>query len=716
MPVDLPTTGEVSHLCHTKSSWAQDWTERALLQCLQITDALAPSHSSATFSHVYGTGMMPAIGSRPADHVPTVLTKPNLLGHYVRVTLSNGIRWWGILVEQDDQQLGTLNGTASGRISYTAYALTFLLERGAPLRQTKVKTGTAATSLINIGIPFNGGSDGRKERTRVSGANFDTTLKCFTDRTMTTAPELWTARRAMEYLIAEFPLKNSSDTEQIPLHMSIESKRCLEYDLPEIRYHGMNRWELLSQLVDRRRGLVMYTKITAAGQLEIVVDSSGKEQTTLPGGAIVPRNRNQRTYDFDDAVNVSGCSVSTSAVQFYDQVEVIGEPLGVVFSVSPATTNGQLEPDWGTTEETEYNTAASADTGYSALSTADKKAANADARARDKFAPVYSWWRLKSDWDGKGRSESTGEPNNPAVIKLKDDGELEYDEVAKYWVDGLRFADFVPMRPNVDYTEDVDPDIDSRDDDQQKDYLAPIVWVKPGRVNEQSGSLDKGWVHAERLNAAIDADSTKRPHEWSMQIKERKDAPGLILEVVGKPQHFAAIGAFTGTGNSTHDPVPSSGAINLRDWIATVYMPLQQHVRCVHPKPVDVTSGDVKRVLSIPLARCHCDYLVSGTVVKVEKGDIKTTTGGLLRDDRDRARDLAKLAYQWYGTPRQTLNLNFRGIPTGFAVGQLITAVNQDGTSQQINTVISSITLDLQGYSTSVRTNFAELDFLGLMV
>jgi hypothetical protein len=41
--------------------------------------------------------------------------------------------------------------------------------------------------------------------------------------------------------------------------------------------------------------------------------------------------------------------------------------------------------------------------------------------------------------------------------------------------------------------------------------------------------------------------------------------------------------------------------------------------------------------------------------------------------------------------------------------------VKQDGVTQDVNTVISSVTFDLQGTSTQVQTAFSELDLIGVV-
>lgn len=702
----LITAEDISHLCYTKSTWGASWTERSLLICRSLSDAVAPSHSTATFFQTYGREMWPKIGSRPKDLSETTVQKPDYLGHYVKVETSNGIKWYGIIVEAEDSQDGTLNGVPTGRVSMTAMGLSFLLERAEPINRTKFKTADG-TDFIEQAIPFNAGSDGRTGRTRLATGNYDPTSKCFTDKTVTSGAQRWKAKDAFEYLSKDFSPTDTTKSKRIPLAMSMASAACLDYELPRIDYAGMNLWQIFNRLVDRRRGLMMYTAINGANQLELVIDSSSQSQISLPSGSIVPANRNKRTYTFDGAVNIDDARVRSSAIQQYDQVVCRGENIGVVFTVSPADSTGQIIPDWGASEKTDYNTACSGDTNYGSLTDTEKAASNADYRARDDLSRVFSWWRLDTTWDGKGHND--GGDNNPAAFHVTENDTPWTDTVGLYWIDGLRFADYMPLRPGVDYSGEVTPDTDS-DDDEQRDYLAPAVFFQLEAIGTTTG--DDGWVYAEHVNRAVDCGDTKREYQWSVQVIIRDDVPGLILQVVGGQQHFIAQDEYT--ENGTYETIPSNEGVDLRSFLATVYMPMQRPVMARYPSNAVVTSGDVKRVLTLNVPDCWLDWLVPGTVVSVSSGELQQTDGGWLRDDRDRLRDIARLAYSWYSQPRRSLALSFRAITSGFAVGQLVTSITQAGSTQQINTVITSIELDLEQGRTTLNTSFAELDFVGL--
>ena len=50
-----------------------------------------------------------------------------------------------------------------------------------------------------------------------------------------------------------------------------------------------------------------------------------RPKRSLPSGEEIPENANQVTYDFEDAINIHGASVSSTLLTHYDQVLCIGE-------------------------------------------------------------------------------------------------------------------------------------------------------------------------------------------------------------------------------------------------------------------------------------------------------------------------------------------------------------------------------------------------------
>jgi len=685
----------------TKATWAASWTEQPLLEAMSISEQAAPGHGSAMLRYRYGKVIAPEIGSRPADNSAATIARGGFVAQYVKIVVPDLGIWYGIMQDISDDRHGLLGGTvASGVEMYTAFGLTWLLDQAKPVLKSKVKHASG-TWLIDRTIPFNAGTDGRSDRSRVAWKNFDATNKCFTDSAQAVAPTAWKASHAIEYLIDNFGPKNKAGTVLVPFVLHADALDFLDYELPMVDYDGQSPWQIISALVDRKRGLVLSTTIVA-DEVVLVCSSQNAVDITLPSGALVPANPDQVTYDFDNAVNILNATVTTTILTRYDQVVVLGERAGSVFSVRPGV---NMEADWTGGQQTAYNNAATAATGYGALSDEDKAAANLDRRAADDLAAVFAWWRVSKTWNARSDTDPTSGSAAFAFPKFDDDGVEDLAAFANVQVGGLRFQTYVPLRVGIDYAGAVTPATETADI-KDADYLPPILLYK---IEAIRASGDAGWVHCERINAGLETASEKRVRNYAVDLAVRDDVPGFATTVQGGPQHYVAADLYV--PDSSFEAIPAGFGIDSDAWIATVYMQQDQYCRAQFPLEADVPSLDLVRQLVLRVAGSYCDYLVPGTIVGVTDGELVLTAGGFVRDDRERLQDLARLAFSWYGQTRKILNLSFRAVVSGFSIGQLITTIGTGAAEEEINTAITSITYDLHGGATSLSTQFGELDF-----
>lgn len=702
MPASLPIAYESRPVVYTKTTWAGEWTEQPLLQALNVAVQAAPGHSSATLLWKYGATMQPAIGSRDADRYLTPISRGEFLGCYVRIEFLGQV-WWGIIQDVEDDNHGLIDGQiAKGVETYTAFGLTWFLDNGKPITQTKVKY-VGGTHTIDRAIPFNGGTDGSSSRRKncVAWKNYDSTAKCFTDRGVTAAPIAWKASAAIGYILDNFFPRNAAGDELVPFVLADDADSFLDYELPLTDYDGLTPWQVITRLIDHKRGLLLLTKVVD-DEVQLVVRSQNAVAIPLPSGGTIPANPDVMTYNFDNAVNIKSARVTSTLLRKYDQVICLGERAGSVFTVKPGV---NFEADWTDAQKTTYNLGASALTGYSSLDTEDKAAANTDRRAADDLERVFSWWRCALSWNGRAYTTSGDPPF--AFPSIDSDGTVTTSTGAKVQRGGLRVQDFIPLRAGVHYTSGaITADTDGSDD-ADADYLPPILLLKAAAIRS---SGDAGWVHGERLNAGYDSESEKRKYKFSVDLNVREDSFGLILRTQGAPQHFLCRDLFTAVDGS--DSVPTDESLTSSDWLATIYVQQDQYCRAQYPKQADLPSLDLIRPLVLRFDRAFLDYVVPGTVLGVKAGELQTTTaGGYVRDDRKRLEDMARLAYAWHGQTRRILSLSFKGLTPGFEVGHLITTIGRGSNLREINTAITSVQYDLQGGSMTVQTQFAEMDF-----
>lgn len=710
MVIDLPTASEVLTLCYTRAAWADTWDEQPLLECLSIQSNAAPSHSSATFRFRYGGLMMPEIGSRAEDATPTTEARPDLIGYYVKVVITGIAEWYGVIPDSADNRQGVLATVPTGEQHYNAFGLTWFLEQCKPITQTVHKTGTGTSQTINRAMPFNGGTDGKNRKNRVVWKNYDSTEKCFTDRFKTTAPLAWKASNAIEYLLAEFPPKDSTGTVLITFELDTDALTFLDYEIPRIECHGRTLWDLFNQIISRQRGLGWHAWVdTGDDSIKLKVWSQNAADITLPGGSTVPENPDTVTYNFDTYKNILDATIATTLLTHYDQVIVEGERAGSVFSVRM---NSNMEEGWTTTERDAYDDAATAQTGFGSLTDEEKLAANNEYRTQDYLSRVMSYFKLPSEWDGRSDTEPTSGSAPFAFPELDEDGVDDIATSAKFYRHGLRFEPFIPLLPGIDYTTGVDSDTNVSDV-HGGDFIPPIVVFQCDPVNT-GHTADEGWIHAERLNEAYESGATMRPFKYSVDVAVQEDQPGLILRTVGAPQHY--IGTDWWTSQGTYEDIPAGEGLSSEDWIATVYVLQDDFCRGVYPLKASLPTLDLVRQLRLKCPGAHLDYLADGTIVGVSGGELKLNgDGGVwIRDDRQKCNDIARLAFEWYGTTRRTLNLSFRGIAAiaGFDLGVLVTDIGTGATLETINTVITSISYDLVAGTTRISTQFGEIDFV----
>lgn len=708
MPATFPTAAEPSHLCYTRASLGDAWVENSLLECLRFNDLAGPAHSSAVLTYRYGSAMLPEIGARAADTAYATVSRPNLNGLYLKVEVAGVGDWFGIITESDDSQAADLAGTTpSGLVSLTAMGLTYLLDV-QPLRTSRVLKDDGDTWDIGVAVPFNAGADGRGGGDRWSKGNFEPTYLAFADATATSEPAEWTAADALEYL---FDFHGPKDADGTALFdVVINNADALGFTLPRMDYQGLTLWDTVNRIVDRRRGL--YLRPTFNGgtdRLELEVYSQAATAISLPDGSTLPANTNTTTINVSSSVNVKSCVLTGSAVSTVDQVRVIGAKRTTTLTLKPGE---QLEPDWRDDDVDDYNTAKSAEAGYTNLSDEDKAARNADYRARDRFRHVFAAWRLQRRWEGDQHLYDYANATTAWVWKAQDEDGEEDTGTDPFWWAALRILDWTPLKPELDYSGVIFPDVDT--DTEATEYQPPFVLVKTEPTADVPADLeDDGYIYAERLDAASTTESTKRPFDWTVQLKSRADAPGIYMEVVGGQQHYLADDLYV--SNGAYEDTETGKGIDHEDFLLTCTMEHQSDVLAVYPPTADVTAGDVARIKDIRLPEARQDYLAPGAVVGVDGGKPIVTEGGFIRDDRETMKTIAQIAHVWHGEVRQVLSLRWRSIEGSQSVGQLITSLDSASGSQTVNTVVTSIDYNLAAGMTSLQTQSAELDYGALL-
>lgn len=111
--------------------------------------------------------------------------------------------------------------------------------------------------------------------------------------------------------------------------------------------------------------------------------------------------------------------------------------------------------------------------------------------------------------------------------------------------------------------------------------------------------------------------------------------------------------------------------------------------------------------------RAHYDYCRSTVTYAVAGSVDKQVAVGntVLRDDRLFLRSISLAAWQWYATPRKSVEVVVKTLTSLVRLGDLVTQVNA---TTGVNSIVTQVAWNFSDFSTTIETDFAELDFLSI--
>ena len=723
--IDLTLFGAIAGrgraVVHIRQNWADAWTPATHLECFSQQWAVAPTEGKATLAHRYGVVRL------PGATVFSVVAPTNITGWYVRITHADAPAWYGIVTDRRNASTGDVIHAAvrrpTGTITYTASTLDVLLRVGAHPDTTFLDFG----GPIRRVVPFNARPyfDNRSYADVVIG---DDTIPQFAADPNNARG--WTAKAALLYLLYHFRPRDAGGVVRVPFLLA--DAGMLDYFIGfDFDYRGP-LLDTINRLIERRRGLGWFVVANdTAATIEVLSWSSAP--ITMSGWTL-PAATRTRSVNTVDSLGTA-VTVSTSAVQAYDAVRVIGERRGSVCTLAPAdpapipydpatvSPFTALVAAWRPSAKTRYDAGATGDPRYGTDPTANG-ILHEDVRSTDALSDVYRDLTLNRAWNGRTHSgQGVDVTALPCIPLLDNDGDPLTDPtaVAGLWPTGMLFGESIPLLQGVDYSVE-----------------EPVLpkwggsWLAPFALLLDDATADPPrYALADRCNTqgAAHGDSA-RGLQWSCTLAVHRHWAGLSLTVANAPQHYLAAPStveidddenksmvrdstrdFVGAALATDgDVIPDGQGRSWYHMLVTVYLIGDERVAVIYPPTP--TSGDVLRVLELDAPNHHLDWMPEGTVVGLDGDDIGTLkrapAGQWVRDHRPRMRDKARLAWLWYGQPRRTLTLSSLVWSTLLAPGDLITTVD----ATDIYTSITSIRIDWPTSTMHIETGFGELDVM----
>lgn len=693
------------HTVYTREHWFDEWEEVENLYADSCVFSCAPDISKASLYWRYGH----VAGFNETDFA--LRDKKDLLDYYVKISIErptiggeeqDNLDWYGVVV-QDTRVLDgavTVDNVPrkSGRQTLTCLGLEYLLTRKVIDTSIVADTSGGAEKTINRAIAFNLGSGNDSSGTfwpnmHTAWGKFETGIFA-ADLPGAAA---WASINIIRYLIAYHSPRNAADDVPI-IDWAIDpngNHDHLNWHKPMLHVQGRTFFEVLNMLIDRRRLSSWCVKVIG-DEPHIHVFTFNRNQIDLPDGKTIPANANQFDFDFDTNALVRQPTLTADATTKYQQVWARGERRGYCFTVS--SLDSSLEKNWSDALQTAYNTGASGEAGYAALDETGKQQANQAYRRASKFARVYRSFRIPPAWNGKvGAHNVFINPDNA-------------DAPHPYWVSGLRFENYLPLKTDVTYGDDItaeDLSVTTGDSltKSKKEFRRPFAFIKT--------SLSP--LRYEYIDRLSHGDETSGPgssgRAWSAHLIMEPDAPAVIVDVQGQAmQHVIAADEFTAVDDADRADYPSD--LRWQTLFITVFCLGDQYAEQKWPDVLAPDNNDVTKILIIDVPNMRLDYVapLTNTDLKADGDGRFTANGGYIHDDRTKLLEIARVAFQWYNQTRQAFEYTEHSYDV-FEVGDLIKTIGTGGTQETVNSVVTQLAFDLRAGTHTIRTQFGELDF-----
>lgn len=705
----MAVTTHQPHRVYLKEHWTDEWAIQSEdgLYCDWCKFACSPDVNEAQLSRTFGPNVIRANGTVSVNADPL-----DIEGWYVKVDIAQDAlglfttvrTWTGVVVVTHESRWGIQGATGEiGRQVFDCRGMEFLLQRTI-VDTSAVDDPTGGVRTIGRGIAFNLGSGHGNESQRIGNRSDDIqgisyAFTATIDHDAYSKPssqdsKLWTAEDIAEYLVDRHNPVDQSGFEPVGFLLDPATTDALKPFFPTLETHGKSVKTILDELMDRRRILTWYTDVQFDEEAEstfvyIKVATFNKDDLTLPSGQTIPANQNQANW-FTDA---DGLYVSFDFVKddssFFHQVIARGEPLGVCFTLSNA--EGCFDKDWTSTLQTAYRTAASGAAGYGAYQDWQKDDANQAMRNTDKFVKVYRYFAVPDSWNGQidGRE----------VFR---DPDADPEAGLEVWFPGLRFKPQLPLITETDYAT-VSAVTSEMLDGSKPEYRRPFAVIHDDAAGK--------YYHFDKMSYGFEIESGLKTNgrTWSAHLRMQDDAFGVIVDVSGSYQHQIASADFTAI--DAFDYYDASEALDWRDIQCTVFCEFDGFAQAKYPLQV-VINTDVLRILYIQVPNARLDYLCPGTVIGVDDDGalLKCTGGGYVRDDREKLKDIAQSSYEWYATSRRAITAVYRSLVVSVELGDFILNTGSPTTQVVSNSVVTSLTFNLLQNTTTIQTQFAQLD------
>lgn len=671
------------------------WQLVPYLVPLESALAVVPTLSSARLRMEYGEILR---SNRTSFMVERIR---DFAGWQVRITAQGGtaggalVTWVGIIPAETIVP----HAGGSGAHEMTAVGVEYYLDR-APLASTWWKVGSGAVEIPVVESFNRRASNGFVVGNRTS-AGIDG-LHAF-ER----GGEKWSALDMLEYAFGRMTIPGG-----LAWRVTGQTSMLAGWFPVVDAGDDWTVWRLVQRLLDRRRAISGRFVWYGEGAVALEVFSSSSVEYR-GGGLVVEPNRRILDLDIAEGRLLSDAKIELQRMKKVGRLRVRGDRVVVAFSMSHA--DGTLVRGWSDGQQTAYNEAGSAVLGFGDAPD-EAKAAIADQtrNTSPKLERVYRRFALDPDWDWEWEereveeqyvdweaSEATPQvrtrtlPGAIAMPDVDEDGWLLLDTKQAQAALPRVFLRHCALWKNVDYS--VDPPVRAGGTEIDDELSPPVVWL-----------LGTSVTAGDRIVQRLYEGSQGGLLGWPT-VTVRPDESALALWVVATPAHLLAVQEFIPGENA--NPTQTAPQVEWQKMIATVAVETNRHVEVTR-----VLDAGAEEELVLRVEDAAVWWVAPGTVVDVTDAGlpirVENPDGIITRDDRDLLRQIAALAAAWHGSPRVAVAVGQRGIGGLPVPGMMIGSLSGSAGRVLANSVVTEHRIDYAGLTTSIRTEYLELDEL----
>lgn len=640
----------------TAATW-NGWARTSYIVPVHGSLAAAPSIGTATFRFNFGQIKREDSSGFAQENAL------DLLGQYIRVLRvgaeGSGVLWTGSIDVESFKPHGGAAG--AGIQEFNAFEVGHELDRDAILG-CKAENSFGGVTDIDWVPPANERYERgvREFGNRSASAHSDGAYYFSSDGAA------WTNLDLAEMILKRYTPAGG------PTFVLGGQKDALAQLKGVVQIAGRTPWNVLNQLISRRRGLGFYPEVQ--GQKVVLKVFSILEQKLKLGDVEIPGNTNIFNLDLDTSIMLEKPMATRSISTRFEELEARGERIVTVFTCG--YDDDVLEKAWADNDQTDYDAGTGSDPDE-----------NDDFRKADRFEAVYVKHRIAPGWDGK-----VGVSGKYEVFPVFDDkGDYELKGGAYFFPLGKSFEDWLPFYETV-ASRSNPLDTAGLPSGAEPTFRRPFALAYDA-ASEKTFYVEKPLESLEISGA-----------HFNLYPRE------LAFGVEAHPRHLYGKGYFDAgsPGESNTDPVVTYSRIN-----ATLALKTDQVLRMVARRD-GVQSGERVRRKVIQVPEAHFWYCLPNTILDIDEDGAPVTYNGdgILRDDRDRLREHLAFALAWYGQIRRAIDVPIRDsldLPT--PIGAYIKAAVSGGTTLDIGTPVSCVEFDFMAYKATVKTMWAEADW-----